>query len=88
MGRTVKVVLDFEQRQIILVLTLVTWIPCLSSLSLWCFGPLSDGRHLSREGGMSGTRGIRAPGPILNNTDQCDQSDVISVRASPWDRWA
>ena len=30
MGRTVKVVLDFEQRQIILVLTLVAWIPCLS----------------------------------------------------------
>ena len=31
MGRTVKVVLDFEQRQIILVLTLVAWIPCLST---------------------------------------------------------
>ena len=44
--------------------------------------------QLSREGGMSGTRGIRGPGPILDNTDQCDQSDVISVRASPWDRWA
>ena len=37
---------------------------------------------------LSGTRGIRGPGPILNNTDQCDQSDAISVRASPWDRWA
>ena len=32
MGRTVKVVLDFEQRQIILVLTLVAWIPCLSNV--------------------------------------------------------
>ena len=30
MGRTVKVVLVFEQRQIILVLTLVAWVPCLS----------------------------------------------------------
>ena len=36
MGRTVKVVLDFEQRQIILVLTLVTWIPCLS---MWLMRP-------------------------------------------------
>ena len=32
MGRTVRVVLVFEQRQIILVLTFVTWIPCLSRL--------------------------------------------------------
>ena len=31
MRRTIKVVLDFEQRQIILVLALVAWIPCLSS---------------------------------------------------------
>ena len=34
MGRTVKVVLDFEQRQVILVLTLVTWIPCLSTIQI------------------------------------------------------
>ena len=57
-------------------------------LSLWCFGPLSDGRHLSREGGMSGTRGIRGPGPILN----IRRSHAIGVmpsvfRASPGDRW-
>ena len=31
MGRTVKVVLDFEQRQIILVLALMACVPCLSN---------------------------------------------------------
>ena len=32
MGRSVKVVLDFEQRQAILALMPAVWIPCLSRL--------------------------------------------------------
>ena len=37
MGRTLKVVLVFEQRQIILVLTLVAWIPCLTPAATLSF---------------------------------------------------